>query len=147
MASVKDNSAKLFYYINRQIADIKEDLANVHGYLEYLRAKDLNFERQLECENEIISLEWAIKDLIVDRQFYFEYFGFTKADLNGKLYDGKAKYTDLFTREATDEEIQADWKQIEKEKDGEWGEKERKAFEKNMGMTVEQWRATVRAKF
>ena len=67
--------------------------------------------------------------------------------MNGKLYEGKAKYTDLFTREATDEEIQADWKQIEKEKDGEWGEKEQKAFEENMGMTVEQWRATVRAKF
>ena len=115
--------------------------------LEDLRAKDLNFERQLECENEIISLEWAIKDLIADRQFYFEYFGFTKDDLKGKLYEGKAKYIDLFTRVATDEEVNADLKQIEKEKDGEWGEKEQKAFEENMGMTVEQWRATVRAKF
>ena len=147
MASVKDNSAKLFYYINRQIADIKEDLANVKSYLDYLKAKNLSFERQLECEDEIVSLEWEIKDLIADRQFYFEYFGFTKADLNGKLYEGKAKYIDLFTRVATDEEIAADLKQIEKEKNGEWGEKELKAFEENMGMTVEQWRATVRAKF
>ena len=147
MASVKDNSAKLFYYINRQIADIKEDLANVKSYLDYLKAKNLSFERQLECEDEIVSLEWEIKDLIADRQFYFEYFGFTKADLKGKLYEGKAKYIDLFTRVATDEEIAADLKQIEKEKNGEWGEKELKAFEENMGMTVEQWRATVRAKF
>ena len=147
MASVKDNSAKLFYYINRQIADIKEDLANVNSYLDYLKAKNLSFERQLECEDEIISLEWEIKDLIADRQYYFEYFGFTKADLNGKLYEGKAKYIDLFTRVATDEEIAADLKQIEKEKSGEWGEKELKAFEENMGMTVEQWRATVKAKF
>ena len=147
MASVKDNSVKLFYYMNRQIADAREDLANVNGYLEYLRAKDINFERQLECENEIISLEWEIKDLIADRQFYFEYFGFTKADLEGKLYEGKPKYIDLFTRIATDEEIEADLKQIEKERNGEWGEEELKAFEENMGMTVEQWRATVKAKF
>lgn len=147
MASVKDNAVKLFYYMNRQIADARQDKQNIQEYLDYLRAKDINFERQLECENEIISLEWEIKDLIKDRQFYFEYFSFTEEDLNGKLYQGKPKYADLFTRIATDEEIEADLQQIQKEKDGEWDEENLKAFEENMGMTVEQWRATVKAKF
>lgn len=145
MASVKDNSAKIFSYINYQIEQIKADINNTKAYREYCLAHNKQ-GLAYDCLTQIGAWEWEIKDLEEDKKFYIEYFGFTKQDLNGSTMNGK--YKDLDKRVASESEITADWNRtLAEQSSADWSAEELATFERNMGLSLESWRALAPTKF
>ena len=172
MASNKDKALIKILVFNREIRETREEISELEEYIGYLKyTRTFKTEELLvKAERELKAYKNELSDIISDRDSELKANNFTNADYGHKSenytdaksygamkdiplcarkwYEGnEGKYATLKYAGLNDEEFRfADDEVMEyyekQEQNSDWSAKGKENFKNEMGMTVEEWRAT-----